>query len=233
MQEHPEILYEDNHFIAVNKRPSDIVQGDKTGDETLGDRVKKYLKEKYNKPGEVFIGVIHRLDRPVSGVVLFARTSKGLSRMNELFRGRDVQKTYWAVTKERPPQNSGTLVHFLKKNEKLNKSFPADAAVKGALRCELEYRVLASSDNYHLLEVLPHTGRHHQIRAQLAAMGCPIKGDLKYGSRRSNPDGSIHLHARQLEFMHPVKNEKISIVAPPPQESLWQAFLKMTESNPS
>ncbi|TND05542.1 MAG: 23S rRNA pseudouridine synthase [Bacteroidetes bacterium] len=230
MSEKLEILYEDNHLIAINKRASDIVQGDKTGDETLGEKVKQYLKEKYKKPGEVFIGVIHRLDRPVSGVVLFARTSKGLARMNELFRGRDVQKIYWAVVKDKPEKNSDTLVHFLYKNEKQNKSFADIYERPGRLRCELDYRLLASSDNYHLLEVVPHTGRHHQIRVQLAAIGCPIKGDLKYGARRSNPDASIHLHARQLEFTHPVKNEKLVITAPPPQEPLWQAFLEQVEA---
>jgi len=222
-----EILYEDNHLIAVNKRPSDIVQGDKTGDVPLGEHIKKYLKEKYRKPGEVFLGVIHRLDRPVSGVVLFARTSKALARMNEQFRTREVQKTYWAVVKDRPEKTQDTLVHYLKKNEAQNKSYASKEEKPGSQRCELEYRVLASSENYHLLEVLPHTGRHHQIRVQLSAIGSPIKGDLKYGARRSNPDGSIHLHARRLEFMHPVKDEKIAITADPPQEPLWQTMLEL------
>ncbi len=225
----PEILYEDNHLIAVNKKASDIVQGDKTGDVPMGEFVKAYLKEKYNKPGEVFCGVIHRLDRPVSGVVLFAKTGKALARMNALFQTRDVQKTYWAVVKDRPAKAEATLVHYLRKNEAQNKSYATDFEKQGSLRCELSYRILASSDHYHLLEVQPKTGRHHQIRVQLAAIGCPIKGDLKYGAKRSNPDASIHLHARMLEFVHPVKNEPVRIVADPPDESLWNSFLEQVK----
>lgn len=220
-----EVLYEDNHLIAVNKRPSDIVQGDKTGDKPLSEIVKDYIRHKYNKPGEVFTGVIHRLDRPVSGVVLFARTSKGLARMNELFKGRDIEKIYWAVVKNRPEQESGTLVNYLKKNQQKNKSFVTSNKDKDALKCELEYKLINSSDNYHLLEVNPKTGRHHQIRVQLAAMGCPIKGDLKYGFDRSNKDVSIHLHARSLSFIHPVKQEPIRIVANPPKDPVWDYFL--------
>jgi 23S rRNA pseudouridine1911/1915/1917 synthase len=215
------ILYEDNHLIAVNKLPSEIVQGDKTGDEPLGEPVKRYLAAKYNKPGEVFLGVIHRLDRPVSGVVLFARTSKALERMNEQFRERETAKTYWAVVERKPAESEGTLIHWLKKNEKQNKSYASLTETKGSLRCELSYKLIASSDRYFLLEVKPVTGRHHQIRVQLAAMGCIIKGDLKYGAKRSNPDGSIHLHARKLEFAHPVTKESVSITAPAPPDKLW------------
>jgi 23S rRNA pseudouridine1911/1915/1917 synthase len=219
-----DVLFEDNHLIAVNKKPSEIVQGDKTGDVPLSDMVRDYIRLKYNKPGDAFLGVIHRLDRPVSGVVLFAKTSKALSRMNEQFRTRDIQKTYWAVVANRPPADSGTLVHWLRKNEAANKSFAAEKEVPGSQRCELSYKLIASSDRYFLLEVLPVTGRHHQIRVQLAAMGCVIKGDLKYGAKRSNPDASIHLHARKLEFEHPVKKEPVVITAPPPQENLWKAL---------
>jgi 23S rRNA pseudouridine1911/1915/1917 synthase len=221
-----EVLYEDNHIIAVNKRPSDIVQGDKTGDTPLSDFVKKYVKEKYNKPGEVFIGTVHRIDRPVSGIVLFARTSKALTRLNQMFQTKEIRKTYWAVVKNKPSRPSGSLVHFLKKNEAKNMSRAYDKEQEGALRSELEYEVIASSDNYHLLEVRPLTGRHHQIRVQLAAMGCPIKGDLKYGFDRSNKDASIHLHARKVEFVHPVKKEVLTIIAPPPNEVLWNEFVK-------
>jgi 23S rRNA pseudouridine1911/1915/1917 synthase len=215
------IVYEDNHLIAVNKLPSEIVQGDKTGDEPLGEPVKRYLAAKYNKPGDVFLGVIHRLDRPVSGVVLFARTSKALERMNEQFRERETAKTYWAVVEKKPVNSEGILVHWLRKNEKQNKSYPSSTEIKGSLRCELSYKLIASSDRYFLLEVKPVTGRHHQIRVQLAAMGCIIKGDLKYGAKRSNPDGSIHLHARKLEFAHPVTKESVSITAPVPPDKLW------------
>jgi 23S rRNA pseudouridine1911/1915/1917 synthase len=215
------ILYEDNHLIAVNKLPSEIVQGDKTGDEPLGEPVKRYLAAKYNKPGEVFLGVIHRLDRPVSGVVLFARTSKALERMNEQFRERETAKTYWAVVERKPAESEGTLIHWLKKNEKQNKSYASLTETKGSMRCELSYKLIASSDRYFLIEVKPVTGRHHQIRVQLAAIGCIIKGDLKYGAKRSNPDGSIHLHARKLEFAHPVTKESVSITAPVPPDKLW------------
>lgn len=222
-----EVLYEDNHLIAVNKRPSDIVQGDKTGDKPLSEIVKDYIRKKYDKPGEVFTGVIHRLDRPVSGVVIFARTSKALARMNELFKSRDVEKIYWAVVKNRPAQEAATLTDYLKKNQEKNKSFVSSAKDKNALKCILDYQLLNSSDNYHLLEVNPKTGRHHQIRVQLAAMGCPIKGDLKYGFDRSNKDASIHLHARSLSFIHPVKKEPIKIVANPPKDPIWDYFLSV------
>lgn len=217
------VLYEDNHLIAVNKRSGDIVQGDKTGDEPLSDKVKTYLKEKYGKPGNVFCGVIHRLDRPVSGVVLFAKTSKALSRMNEIFREREVQKIYWALVKEKPKSDSGTLVNYLLKDEKTNKSKVVGADNKNGLKCELDYKVIAKTDTFYLLEVAPQTGRHHQIRVQLSAMGCPIKGDLKYGFARSNKDGSISLHARKLIFNHPVTKEEIIITAPPPSDPVWDA----------
>lgn len=218
-----EVIYEDNHLIAVNKRSGDIVQGDKTGDEPLSEKVKQYLKEKYDKPGNVFCGVIHRLDRPVSGVVLFARTGKALSRMNELFRTREVQKIYWAIVKEEPRNEKATLVNYLIKDEKNNRSRVVSADNKQALRCELAYSVIARTDNYYLLEVLPTTGRHHQIRVQLSAMGSPIKGDLKYGFARSNKDGSISLHARKLIFKHPVTHEVTEIIANPPDDVVWNA----------
>lgn len=221
-----QVLYEDNHIIAVNKRPSDIVQGDKTGDTPLSDYVKQYVKEKYNKPGDAFIGTVHRIDRPVSGIVLFARTSKALARLNQMFQTKEIQKTYWAVVKNRPIKESGKLIHYLKKNEAKNMSKAFEKEQPGALRSELDYKILCSSDNYHLLEITPHTGRHHQIRVQLASMGCPIKGDLKYGFNRSNKDASIHLHARKIEFIHPVKKEKVIIIAPPPNEVLWNEFVK-------
>lgn len=219
-----DILYEDNHIIAVNKPAGMLVQGDKTGDETLGDVLKKYIKQKYEKPGEVFLGVVHRIDRPVSGVVLYARTSKALARLNEMFQKREIQKTYWAIVQNRPAKEQDRLIHWLKKNEEKNMSRAYNEEGKGALRCELEYKLIASSDNYYLLEVDPHTGRHHQIRVQLSTMGCPIKGDLKYGAKRSNKDASICLHARQIEFIHPVKKEPIIITAPVPNDSLWRAF---------
>lgn len=225
-----EVLYEDNHIIAVNKKPSDIVQGDKTGDTPLSEFVKQYIKKKYDKPGEVFVGTVHRIDRPVSGIVLFAKTSKALARLNQMFQSKEIQKTYWAVVKNKPPAISGTLVHYLIKNEAKNMSKAFDKEVKGALRSELDYTLIASSDNYHLLEINPHTGRHHQIRVQLSAMKCPIKGDLKYGFDRSNKDASIHLHARKIQFIHPVKKEPIIIVAPPPNEVLWNEFLKRVDN---
>lgn len=214
------ILFEDNHLIVVNKLPSEIVQGDKTGDEPLSEALKKYLKEKYHKPGNVFIGVVHRIDRPVSGVVVFAKTGKALSRMNELVKQRAMQKTYWAVVKNRPPQNKGMLVHYLVRDQKKNKSFVSRKPGKESKEASLSYELLASGEHYHLLEIDLHTGRHHQIRAQLAAIGCPIKGDLKYGFPRSNPDASISLHARMVSFIHPVKKEKIEIMADPPHLSL-------------
>jgi 23S rRNA pseudouridine1911/1915/1917 synthase len=222
----PQIIFEDNHILAVNKRPSEIVQGDKTGDEPMSDTLKRYIKDKYEKPGEVYLGTVHRLDRPVSGIVLFARTSKALSRLNEMFRGREIQKTYWAVVKNKPKPESGLLVHYLKKNEAKNMSKAFDREQPGTLKCELEYSILASSDNYHLIELNPLTGRHHQIRVQMAAIGCPIKGDLKYGFNRSNENGSIHLHARQIDFIHPVKKEPVRIFAAPPDDPLWNHFMK-------
>lgn len=221
------ILYEDNHLIAVNKKPSDIVQGDKTGDEPLSEKIKRYLKEKYAKPGSVFCGVIHRLDRPVSGVTLFARTSKALARMNDMFRNREVKKIYWAVVKNKPVPESGYLVHYLKKKQQKNISYALNKETTKTQRAELSYKLLASSENYHLLEVIPFTGRHHQIRAQLSSIGCPIKGDVKYGFKRPNKDASIHLHARKIEFIHPVKKEPIAIIANPPDDALWNVFMKM------
>lgn len=220
----PAILYEDNHIIIVNKRSSDLVQGDVTGDEPLDDKVRSYIKEKYNKPGDVFLGVVHRLDRPVSGCVVYARTSKALSRLSELFRTREVKKTYWAIVSERPPAEEGTLSNYLKKNEQQNKSYVYATEVKGSKLAELTYRVLARSEKYYLIEVDLQTGRHHQIRAQLAAAGCPVRGDLKYGSKRSNEGGGISLHSRRVSFVHPVKNEEISVVAPLPEDRIWKLF---------
>ena len=217
-----EVLYEDNHIIAVNKKPSDIVQGDKTGDKPLVEFVKDFLKKKYNKPGDVFLGVVHRIDRPVSGVVLFAKTSKSLSRLNQMFKDKTIQKTYWAVVKNRPQKTSDTLIHFLKKNHSKNKSTAFDREEKDSLRSELSYTLIKPLDNYHLLEVYPKTGRHHQIRVQLSKIGSPIKGDVKYGFNRTNKDASIHLHARKIEFIHPVKKEAISIIAPTPNDSTWK-----------
>jgi len=220
----PEILYEDNHIIAVNKRPSDLSQGDRSGDPSLDDEVKKYIARKYNKPGEVFLGVVHRLDRPVSGVILYARTSKALSRLNEMFRTSEVMKVYLAIVKNRPPEDTGTISHYLKKNEKQKKTYVYDTEVKGSKKASLTYRVAGRSDRYYLLEVILHSGRHHQIRAQLAEIGCPVKGDLKYGFSRSNDDGSISLMARRLEFIHPVKKVKVMITAPFPEGDIWQVF---------
>lgn len=218
------VLFEDNHLIAINKNPGDISQGDKTGDVALVDLVADFLRKKYNKPGKAFCGLIHRIDRPVSGVTLFAKTSKALERMNKIFHDRDVQKTYWAVVKNPPPQENMHLVHYMTRNRQQNKSTAHVQEKKESKKAELDLRVLSSSDNYHLIELLPLTGRHHQIRAQLSAIGCPIKGDLKYGFARSNDDASIHLHARKLEFMHPVTEEPVSITAPVPGEKLWKFF---------
>ena len=218
------ILFEDNHLIALNKMTGEIVQGDKTGDKPMSDVIKEYLKEKLQKPGAAFIGVVHRIDRPVSGVVIFAKTSKALVRMNELFREKKIKKTYWAVVKNKPPEESGTLIHYLKKDEAKNKSKAYDHEVPGSLRSWLDYKVIGKSDNYYLLEVSPETGRHHQIRVQLAAIGCQIKGDLKYGYARSNADGSIHLHARKINFIHPVRKEGISLIAPVPNDVVWKYF---------
>lgn len=220
------VIYEDNHIIIVNKSSSEIVQGDKTGDKPLSETVKEYLKGKYNKPGNVFCGVTHRLDRPVSGIVVFAKTSKALSRLNTMFKDKNVSKTYWAIVCNRPSQTEGRLRNFLVRNEKQNKSYAYDREVPGSKEAILDYKLLASSDRYFLLEVRLHTGRHHQIRCQLAKIGCPIKGDLKYGAPRSNPDGSISLHARHIEFVHPVSKELISVTAPVPENRLWQSFEK-------
>lgn len=222
-----EVLFEDNHLIAVNKRCGDIVQGDKTGDKTLGDDIKAYLKAKYNKPGNVFLGVTHRIDRPTSGVVLFARTSKSLTRMNELFKNDgSIKKTYWAVVDAKPEPASADLEHWIIRNEKQNKSFAYQKMQKDAKKASLTYRYLAASDRFHLLEIELHTGRHHQIRAQLAAIGLHIKGDLKYGFPRSNKDGGIHLHARTISFTHPVTQELINISAPLPDDPVWNFFGK-------
>ena len=218
------VLYEDNHLIAVLKRSSDLSQGDKTGDISLDTEVKKYIAEKYKKPGDVFLGVVHRLDRPVSGVILYARTSKALERLNEMFRGTQMKKTYLAIVKERPPEDSQTITHFLKKIEDQNKTYVYDKEVKGSKAASLTYRLVARSERYYLLEIELHSGRHHQIRAQLSAIGCPVKGDLKYGYSRSNDDGSISLLARRLEFIHPVKKEKVVITAPFPVGDIWEHF---------
>lgn len=220
----PEILYEDNHIIAVYKRSSDLVQGDKTGDESLDNHVKTYIAKKYNKPGEAYLGLVHRLDRPVSGVLIFARTSKALLRMNEIFRTRQVKKVYWAIVKERPPEDEATISHYLKKIEAQNKSYTYETEVKGSKLATLTYKVIGRSERFYLLEVELHTGRHHQIRAQLAAIGCPIKGDMKYGFPRSNEDGSIGLLAREISFIHPVKKENITIKAHLPEGDIWKAF---------
>ena len=220
-----EVLYEDNHIIIVNKRAGEIVQGDKTGDVPLVETVKEYIKERYAKPGAVFLGVTHRVDRPVSGVVVFARTSKALARLNDMFRTQQVQKTYWAVVRELPPQPEATLTHWLVRNERMNKSFAYDSERSGAKRASLTYRVIGKSERYHLLEVHLHTGRHHQIRCQLAHIGSPIVGDLKYGAPRSNPDGSICLHARTIEFEHPVSHIQIRVKAPLPDLPLWHKFV--------
>ena len=222
------VVYEDNHLIIVDKRPSEIVQGDKTGDEPLSERLKSYLKVKYNKPGNVFIGVTHRLDRPVSGLVVFAKTSKALSRLNAMFQTKEVKKTYWAIVTAAPPQEEGELMHYLVRNEKQNKSYAYDRERPESKRAILHYRLLAHSERYWLLEVDLQTGRHHQIRCQLAKMGCPIKGDLKYGAPRSNPDASICLHARQIRFIHPVSKEMINLTAPLPDGNLWAAFKQLT-----
>ncbi|GGD37648.1 RluA family pseudouridine synthase [Muriicola marianensis] len=220
-----QVIYEDNHLIAVNKRVGDIVQGDRTGDTPLSEHIKQYIKEKYAKPGAVFLGVTHRLDRPTTGVVVFARTSKALTRMNKLFAGKETKKIYWAVVGNSPQKDEGVLIHWLKRNPKQNKSYAHISEVAGSKRAELSYRVVRKLDRYTLLEIELMTGRHHQIRAQLSGIGCPIKGDLKYGFPRSNPDGGIHLHARSLGFEHPVKKEWIELEAAPPQDPIWDACL--------
>ncbi len=218
------VVYEDNHIIIVNKTASEIVQGDKTGDTPLSETLKEYLKEKYGKPGNVFIGVVHRLDRPVSGLVLFAKTSKALARLNEMFKRGEVKKTYWAIVKNPPPSAEGELTHYLTRNEKQNKSYAHDREVPGSKRAALAYRLIGRSQNYYLLEVVLKTGRHHQIRCQLSKIGCPIKGDLKYGFPRSNPDGGISLHARSVSFIHPVSKQLIEVEAPVPADNLWNSF---------
>ena len=219
------ILYEDNHLVIVNKQAGEIVQGDKTGDTPLSDIVKDWLKEKYNKPGNVYLGVVHRLDRPVSGVVLFAKTSKALPRLNKMFAEHNkANKTYWAIVQNRPQEPQGTLTHWLTRQEKNNTARAYDREVPGSKKAVLDYELIASGDRYHLLEIHLHTGRHHQIRCQLAKIGCPIKGDLKYGAPRSNPDGSISLHARTLTLEHPVNHESISVTAPVPDDKLWLAL---------
>lgn len=228
MQNDPiNILFEDNHLIAINKRCGDIVQGDKTGDSPVGEEVKRYLKNKYHKPGNVFLGVTHRLDRPTSGVLLFARTSKSLTRMNELFKNEgEIRKTYWAVVDVKPEPAEATLEHWLVRNEKQNKSFAYRQEQKDSQRASLTYKYICSSERFHLLEIELHTGRHHQIRAQLVAIGLHIKGDLKYGSPRSNKDGGIHLHARTVRFVHPVTLDPVQINAPVPTDPVWQFFEK-------
>lgn len=219
-----DVVYEDNHLIIVNKSSSEIVQGDKTGDKPLAEMVKEYIKQKYHKPGNVFLGVVHRLDRPVSGLVVFARTSKALARLNEMFRTKEVHKTYWAIVGNCPPTEEGELVHWLVRNEKQNKSYAHDKEKPEAKKAILDYKLIGRSERYFLLEVDLKTGRHHQIRCQLAKMGCPIKGDLKYGSPRSNPDGSICLHARRVRFVHPVSKQEIDVTAPVPEGNLWHSF---------
>ncbi len=219
-----QVIYEDNHIIVVAKRSGEIVQGDKSGDRPLTEDVKAYLKEKYAKPGLVFLGVVHRLDRPVSGLVVFARTSKALSRLNEMFRNGSIHKTYWALVQTPPPAEEGELIHWLTRNERQNKSYAYRNEVPGSKKAVLRYRVIGQTDRYTLLEIQLLTGRHHQIRCQLAAMGCPIRGDLKYGAPRSTPDGSISLLARSIEFVHPVSKEIIRLEAPLPEDSLWQAL---------
>lgn len=219
-----QILHEDNHIIVINKRVGDIVQGDKTGDKPLSEVVKEYIKDKYNKPGEVYLGVIHRLDRPTTGIVVFAKTSKALTRLNDAFKNRETQKTYWAIVKNSPPKENDTLIHYLKRNPKNNTSKAHTKEVPESKKASLDYKIIKKLDNYFGLEINLHTGRHHQIRAQLAAIGCPIKGDLKYGFDRSNPDGGIHLHARKLSFTHPVTKEELTIIAPVPNDSIWKAL---------
>lgn len=218
-----QVLFEDNHLIVINKRPGDIVQGDKTGDIPLSEVVKLFIKKKYKKPGNVYLGVVHRLDRPTSGIVVFAKTSKALPRLNKLFAERGAKKTYWAVVKNAPKNVEDTLIHWLKRNPKQNKSYAHTKDVADSKKAILEYRILKKLDNYYLLEVDLHTGRHHQIRSQLSAIGSPIKGDLKYGFDRSNKDASIHLHARSLSFIHPVKKEPLQILAEPPGDPVWNA----------
>ncbi|MCL8005874.1 RluA family pseudouridine synthase [Gelidibacter japonicus] len=220
-----QVLYEDNHLIIVNKRAGDIVQGDKTGDKPLSEVVKSYIKDKYEKPGNVYLGVAHRLDRPTTGVVVFAKTSKALPRLNKIFAEKDAKKTYWALVKQLPPKTEDTLIHWLRKNPKNNKSTAYNKEIAEGKKAILHYKILKELDRYYLLEIELETGRHHQIRSQLSSIGCPIKGDLKYGFDRSNPDASISLHARGLSFIHPVSNKKIDVEAPLPKDPLWNACL--------
>jgi 23S rRNA pseudouridine1911/1915/1917 synthase len=219
------ILYEDNHLIAVNKKAGEIVQGDKTGDVCIIEEMKNFLKKRGGKPGNVYLGLPHRLDRPTSGVLLLCKTDKALSRINDLIQKREFHKTYWAIVKEKPPKNHDILENYLKKNEKLNKSFVVPRDTPNAVLAQLEYKIISQSENYFLLEIQLFTGRHHQIRVQLAHIGCPIKGDLKYGFPHSNKDASISLHARKLEFIHPIKNEKVEIIAPVPKDKLWEILV--------
>ncbi len=219
-----EILYEDNHIIIVNKAPGEIVQGDKTGDKPLVEMLKDFVRERDHKPGNVFMGVVHRLDRPVSGVVVFAKTSKALSRLNAMFASGDVHKTYWAITRNKPAEPEALLTHWIRSVERNNKSYASETPVKDAKEARLAYKLIASSERYHLLEVRLMTGRKHQIRVQLSSIGCPVKGDLKYGDKRSNPDGSISLHARRINFIHPVSGKEIDVTAPVPQDTLWKAL---------
>ncbi|MCP4054169.1 MAG: RluA family pseudouridine synthase [Mesoflavibacter sp.] len=220
-----QVIYEDNHIIVVNKRAGDIVQGDKTGDKPLSDVVKSYLKDKYNKPGNVYLGTVHRLDRPTSGLVIFSKTSKALPRLNKMFAAKDITKTYWALVKNKPKKDSDRLVHWLKKNPKNNKSYAHSTEVKDSKKAILSYQIIKKLDNFYLLEVTLETGRHHQIRTQLSTIGCPIKGDLKYGFDRSNKDASISLHARNIKFIHPVSKEELDITAPLPKDPVWDACI--------
>ena len=221
-----EVLHEDNHIIAVNKKAGDIVQADKTGDAPISESIKAYIKERYKKPGDVFLGTIHRIDRPTTGIILYARTSKGLTKMNELFKTKQIHKTYWAIVENKPKNDVCTLENFLRKNEVQNKSYVVKESDKGSKKAVLHYKFIASSDKYHLLEIELETGRHHQIRVQLQNIGCSIKGDLKYGAARSNKDGSISLHARSVRFIHPTKKTEMCIVAPVPDDALWKYFEK-------
>ena len=222
------VLYEDNHLIAVKKQSGDIIQSDQSGDITLADKVKEYIKKKYNKPGDVFLGIIHRLDRPVGGVIIFARTSKSLSRMNALFREKKIKKQYWAIVEEKPPLEGGELVNWLKKNQEKNKSRAYEMEVKESKKAILTYQLIGRSKNYFYLKIDPMTGRHHQIRVQLSFMGCRIKGDVKYGAKRTNKDGGIHLFARSISFIHPIKKEELTITANPPVDPLWNEFLNLS-----
>jgi len=223
------ILYEDNHLLVINKLCGELVQGDDTGDVTLADKAKHYLKETYHKEGNVYLGIPHRLDRPTSGIVVYAKTEKALIRLNEMFKGSSVKKIYWAIVDKLPSQEEGTLIHYIIRDTKQNKSIATPIERKGSKLAKLDYRLIASSKTYHLLEIQLHTGRHHQIRAQLAAIGLHIKGDLKYGFPRSNPDGGICLHARKITFSHPVKKTEIELIADPAPDALWQAFLQQVE----